>query len=99
MGNLLFVQRLTFFNMKTAYGQVMAIKTKILPSAGKVLEAVKTGYREGEFSLLDLLEAQRTFYEATENYVQSLGKYHQTVIELEKKLGRRPSAPDLNHLL
>ena len=88
-----------FENMKTAYGQVMAIKTKILPSAGKVLEAVKTGYREGEFSLLDLLEAQRTFYEATENYVQSLGKYHQTVIELEKKLGRRPSAPDLNHLL
>ena len=88
-----------FENMKTVHDQVLAVRTEILPSARKVLEAVKTGYREGEFSLLALLEAQQTFYEAKENYVQSLGDYHHTVIELEKRLGRGSSDPDLNQPL
>ena len=64
------------------------IKTDILPSAKQVLDAVKEGYREGEFSLLDMLEAQSTLYESQESYVRSLGQYHHAVIDLERLLGR-----------
>ncbi len=68
------------------------IKTDILPAAQRVLDAVKEGYQEGAFSFLDMLEAQSTLYESHESYVQSLGKYHIAVIDLEKILGRNLSS-------
>ena len=79
---------IAYQTLKTAHQQVCVIKSDILPSAQSVLEAVKEGYREGEFSFLDMLEAQSTLYESHESYVQSLGQYHIAVIDLEKILGK-----------
>jgi cobalt-zinc-cadmium efflux system outer membrane protein len=84
--------KIAYQTLKTAYQQVNTIKTDILPAAQRVLDAVKEGYREGAFSFLDMLEAQSTLYESHESYVQSLGKYHIAVIDLEKVLGRNLSS-------
>jgi cobalt-zinc-cadmium efflux system outer membrane protein len=77
-----------FQRLKTVHAQVHTMKTSILPSAEKVLDAVKEGYREGEFSLLDMLAAQGTLYETRESHIASLGQYHHTIIDLERLLGR-----------
>jgi cobalt-zinc-cadmium efflux system outer membrane protein len=53
-----------------------------------VLAGIQEGYQEGEFSFLDMLEAQSTLYETHESYVRSLGQYHHAVIDLEKLLGQ-----------
>lgn len=74
--------------LKTAHQQVTVIKTDILPSAQGVLDGIAEGYQEGEFSFLDMLEAQNTLYESHESYVQWLGQYHHALIDLETLLGR-----------
>lgn len=84
--------KIAYQTLKTAHRQVNTIKTDILPAAQRVLDAVKEGYQEGAFSFLDMLEAQSTLYESHESYVQSLGKYHIAVIDLEKILGRNLSS-------
>jgi len=80
--------KIAFQTLKTAHQQVNTIKTDILPSAQRVLDAVKEGYQEGEFSFLDMLEAQSTLYESHESYINSLGQYHHAVVDLEKLLGK-----------
>ena len=84
--------KIAYQTLKTAHRQANTIKTDILPAAQRVLDAVKEGYQEGAFSFLDMLEAQSTLYESHESYVQSLGKYHVAVIDLEKVLGRNLSS-------
>lgn len=44
----------------------------ILANANRVLELVRTGYEAGEFSVLDLLNAQRTYFETNLAYLDSL---------------------------
>ncbi len=84
--------KIAYQTLKTAHQQVKTIKTDILPSAQRVLDGIKEGYQEGEFSFLDMLEAQSTLYESHESYIQSLGQYHHAVIDLEKLLGKNLSA-------
>lgn len=47
-------------------------KKSILPDAGASLELLRDGYRQGEYSYLDLLTAQRTFFRVNLAYVESL---------------------------
>jgi cobalt-zinc-cadmium efflux system outer membrane protein len=79
---------IAYQTLKTAYQQANTIQTDILPSAQNVLAGIQEGYQEGEFSFLDMLEAQSTLYETHESYVRSLGQYHHAVIDLEKLLGQ-----------
>lgn len=83
--------KIAYQTLKTAHKQVNTIKTDILPAAQRVLDAVKEGYREGEFGFLEMLDAQSTLYESHESYIQSLGQYHHAVISLEKLLGKNLS--------
>ena len=45
------------------------------------------GYRQGKFSLLDVLDAQRTLFEAKGQYIEALATYHKAVAEAERLLG------------
>jgi cobalt-zinc-cadmium efflux system outer membrane protein len=82
--------------LNTAYMHVNSIQSDILPAARQVLDAVKEGYREGEFSFPDMLEAQSTLYESHESYIHSLGQYHIAFINLEKLLGRNLGSTNRN---
>ncbi len=88
--------KIAYQALQTAHRQVHIIKTDILPSAQKVLDGVKEGYQEGEFSFLDMLEAQSTLYESHVSYIHSLEQYHYAVIDLEKLLGKDISEFTLN---
>ncbi|MEW6367149.1 MAG: TolC family protein [Acidobacteriota bacterium] len=50
-------------DLEVTAGQVGILQTEIMPAAKRSVELVRLAYEEGETSLLDLLDAQRTFRE------------------------------------
>jgi outer membrane protein, heavy metal efflux system len=52
--------------------RVRRYRESILPAAEKSLELVRRGYAAGEFPFLNLLNAQRTYFQHNQAYLQSL---------------------------
>ena len=63
--------------------QVEMFRSKVLDNARESLELVGAGYREGEFDYLSLLTAQRTFFSANLEYLDSLQELWARAVELD----------------
>lgn len=50
----------------------------------KTLELLKRGYEKGELSLINYLSEQQKLFEMKLKYIDTLGEYNQSIIELEK---------------
>lgn len=74
-------------SLSSAATEVNALNENVLPSARRVFEATTTGYRQGKFSYLEVLDAQRTLFEARSQYVDALARYHVAAAELERLTG------------
>jgi outer membrane protein, heavy metal efflux system len=74
-------------SMLSGYGQTVSLKEKILPAAQQAFDAAQEGYREGKFGYLDLLDAQRTLFEAKRQYIDVLTLYHQSHADVERLVG------------
>ncbi len=48
------------------------------------LELLKRGYEKGEISLINFLNEKQKLYEMKLNYIEVLGDYKQSIIDLEK---------------
>jgi len=59
----------------------------VIPAAEENLSATEQAYREGKFDLLKVLDAQRTLFEATNQYVDVLEAYHISRAEVERLIG------------
>ncbi|MHC1744263.1 MAG: TolC family protein [Syntrophobacteraceae bacterium] len=70
-----------------SYEQAMAIKNQVLPAAEHSFVAAGEGYREGKFDFLELLDSQRTLFEAREKYLESLINYHKAKADVERLIG------------
>ena len=66
-----------------SHAKVMSIKTKILPGAKKILDAISEGYRFGKFGLLDVLDSQKTFFQVQSQYLDALANYHNSVADVK----------------
>ena len=58
-----------------------------LPRAERVRATVEFAYRRGGLSVLDLLDAQRTYRETALEHVRALGNYWNAVYQLEAAVG------------
>lgn len=63
---------LVFEQYATALRQVEKYHGDILPNAQESLKLVSSGYRQGEFSYLVLLTAQRTYFQTNLAYLDAL---------------------------
>lgn len=79
----------TYQALAAAYAEAEAYKTSVLPGATSAFEAVRKGYRYGQFALLDVLDTQRTLFAARAQYLRALTAYHQGVAEVERLIGER----------
>ena len=52
-------------------------------------DTVEYAYRRGGASLLDFLDAQRTYRETSVQHLQALGAYTTAIYQLEADVGRR----------
>jgi cobalt-zinc-cadmium efflux system outer membrane protein len=82
----------TYQALSTAVSEIDALKTTVLPGAQSAFEAASEGYRQGKFGYLDILDAQRTLFEARGQYVSALATYHKALADLDRAIGRLPDA-------
>lgn len=67
--------------------QIKQFDLELLQSARRILDGKTYSYRRGETSLLEVLNAQRTFNEVQENYYETQYAYEASLIELQRVLG------------
>lgn len=75
---------------RTAAEQVATYKDRILPKANSALRLVQTGFQEGKFSFIDLLDTQRTTAQARLAYQQKLLELNLAQAELQSLAAPEP---------
>ena len=73
--------------LNAARQATLALQTEILPNAQSAFDAANRGFSLGKFNFLDVLDAQRTLYQAKSQYVNALLDAHQSIAEIERTLG------------
>src|SRR4030043_718524 len=75
--------------LSSSYAEATTLKNNVIPGALSAFEAVREGYRQGKFGYLDVLDAQRTFFEAKSRYIESLSAYQMAVIDINRLIGEQ----------
>jgi len=73
--------------LRAAGEQVETYRVRILPKAEAAARLVRTGFESGKFSLLDMLDTQRTAVETRLAYLDKLLELNLAVAELEALAG------------
>lgn len=82
-------------SLSIAHAEVTALKSRVIPAAQSAFDATSEGYRLGKFGYLDVLDAQRTLFDARFRYLRALTDYHKAVADVERIIGEPLSAvPD-----
>lgn len=77
----------TYLNLDAIRVEIENYRGTILPAAESAYQAVQKGYRLGKFALLDVLDTQRTLFNAKGQYLRALVAYHQNFADLERLIG------------
>jgi len=78
---------------RAAAQQVASYRDRILPKANDALRLVQTGFQEGKFGFMDLLDTQRTTAEARLLYQQRLLDLNVAQAELQAFVAPLPAHP------
>lgn len=81
---------------KHARTQLEAMKKEIIPQAERSLTIAQSGYDQGRFSYLELLDAQRTLLEVLRENIEAAYALHSFTNSIERLLGAplgSPAAP------
>lgn len=73
--------------LKALLVEAQTLRQEIIPGALSAYEAASKGFELGKFSFLEVLDAQRTLFQARTQYLKSLSDAHRTAAELERVLG------------
>ncbi|MCS6821500.1 MAG: TolC family protein [Microscillaceae bacterium] len=76
-----------YFNYLALQKQVQQFKNGLLTEAKAVLDGKIYSYQRGETSLLEVLNAQRTYNDVQKSYYQALYDYAAALVELERAVG------------
>ena len=74
--------------LAATYAEATALKNDVLPGAQSSFDAVSEGYRDGKFDYLQVLDAQRTLFEAGGRYIESLTAYHKAKADAERLIAQ-----------
>ncbi|MCB5185962.1 TolC family protein [Methylobacillus gramineus] len=90
-------------NLSTAYEQWLAssqeaeaLKQDILPGARSAFNAASKGFEMGKFNFLEVLDAQRTLFQAQSQYLNALLGVHRAHAEIGRLLGHFLPAAEPN---
>lgn len=67
--------------------EAQLLQHDVLPGARSAYEAATIGFENGKFSFLELLDAQRTLFSATAQYLASVAAVHAALADLDAILG------------
>ena len=63
------------------------LQRDIMPGAQSAYDAATKGFELGKFSFLEVLDAQRTSFQAKSQYLRALAEAHRSAAEIERILG------------
>jgi len=70
-----------------AYDEVHALDERILPASQSAFETVRDGYREGRFSYIELLDAERELQDARRRRLSVAFDFRRAAIDIERLTG------------
>lgn len=73
--------------LNAAHQEVELLQRDILPGAQSAYNAASKGFELGKFSFLEVLDAQRTSFQAQSQYLRALTEAHRSAAEIERILG------------
>src|SRR5450830_84485 len=73
--------------LRNAHEEITVLRSDILPGAQSAYAAAGKGFELGKFSFLDVLDAQRTLFQARSQYLRALSDAHLASANLERLLG------------
>jgi len=79
-----------FASWRSAQSRVTRMESITLARASRALELVEYQYKRGAASLLELLDAQRTFTSTQAEYQQNVGDWWSALYQLETATGKEP---------
>jgi len=79
--------------LKTARLEAESLQKEILPGAQSAFDAATTGFSLGKFSFLEVLDAQRTLFQAKSQYLRALAVAHRAAADMDRILGTTESTP------
>ncbi|MCP5412060.1 MAG: TolC family protein [Alphaproteobacteria bacterium] len=71
-------------NWQTAWLESNTIKNDSLPKAERAFRLALEGYRRGAFEYLEVLDAQRTFFEQRASYIRAIATLHDARAQTER---------------
>jgi cobalt-zinc-cadmium efflux system outer membrane protein len=74
--------------LQDAYQEVTTLREETLPGARSAYESIQQSYDQGQATLLDVLDAQRTLFQVEGQYVQAMAKYHSAAAEVERLIAQ-----------
>ncbi len=74
--------------LRAAGEEARSYELEIMPASIEAFEAMSLGFREGKFGFLEVLDAQRSLFEATLLHLESRQRYAAARTELERLVGR-----------
>ncbi len=77
----------SYRTLMLAHTELVLFKTQVVPGAQKAYDAMTVGYRFGKFGFLEVLDSQRTLFQARIQYLQALANYHHSVADVERLIG------------
>lgn len=74
----------TYENLLAAQNEIRVLRDEVLPSAQQAFELTNRGYQLGRFGFLEMLDAQRTFFQSRTLYVRALANYQRLINTVEQ---------------
>lgn len=71
-------------DLNSAYSEAIALKETVLPGAEEAFSIARQGYDAGKFAYLEVLDAQRTLFDARKQANNSVLDYHRQRAALER---------------
>lgn len=71
-------------SLMAAQRETQTLRDEVLPGAQKAFELTNRGYQLGKFSFLEMLDAQRVYFQNRTLYVRALANYQRLVNALER---------------
>jgi cobalt-zinc-cadmium efflux system outer membrane protein len=78
---------LAYERLNSARQETESLQRDILPGAQSAYDAATKGFELGKFSFLEVLDAQRTSFQAKSQYLRALAEAHRSAAEIERILG------------
>ncbi len=74
--------------LSNAFIKTTELKNNVLQNAQTLLDAATEGYKQGKFDYLHVLDAQRTYFEARLQHLDSLAACHKARADVERLIGQ-----------